>query len=81
MRELVSDEIGWWHCPRIEAESAAVFHRAALRELRSGVPWELLPREVFGCSGMNAGGGCGTGTRLGVWDRLHRSCSNGWTGQ
>ena len=40
--------------------------------LRSGVPWEMLPREVFGCSGMTCWRRMRDWQRAGVWDRLHR---------
>ena len=40
--------------------------------LRSGVPWEMLPREVFGCSGMTCWRRLRDWQRAGVWDSLHR---------
>ena len=40
--------------------------------LRSGLPWEMLPREVFGCSGMACRRRLRDWQQGGVWDRLHR---------
>ena len=40
--------------------------------LRSGIPWEMLPREVFGCSGMTCWRRLRDWQRAGVWDALHR---------
>lgn len=39
--------------------------------LRSGVPWEMMPRE-FGCSGMTCCRRLRDGQTAGVWTRLHR---------
>ena len=39
--------------------------------LRSGIPWEMLPREVFGCSGMTCWRRLRDWQKAGVWDELH----------
>ncbi len=39
--------------------------------LRSGIPWEMLPRE-FGCSGMTCWRRLHDWQAAGVWTRLHR---------
>lgn len=39
--------------------------------LRSGIPWEMLPRE-FGCSGMTCWRRLRDWQAVGVWVRLHR---------
>lgn len=83
MRELVSDEM--WAAveallpeepPKPKGGRPRGPDRAALRGivfvLRSGVPWEMLPREVFGCSGMTCWRRLRDWQRAGVWDRLHR---------
>lgn len=83
MRELVSDEM--WAAvepllpkepPKPKGGRPRCPDRAALRGivfvLRSGVPWEMLPREVFGCSGMTCWRRLRDWQRAGVWDRLHR---------
>jgi Putative transposase of IS4/5 family (DUF4096) len=36
------------------------------------VPWEMLPREAFGCSGMTCWRRVRDWQRAGVWDHLHR---------
>jgi transposase len=40
--------------------------------LRSGIPWEMLPRE-FGCSGMTCWRRLRDWQAAGVWTRLHRA--------
>jgi transposase len=83
MRELVSDELWSAVAPLLAKEAAKpkggrprCSDRAALRGivfvLRSGVPWEMLPREVFGCSGMTCWRRLRDWQRAGVWDDLHR---------
>ena len=53
--------------------------------LRSGIPWEMLPRE-FGCSGMTCWRRLRDWQAAGVWTRLHRvllerlSDADNWTG-
>ena len=48
--------------------------RAALETivfvLRSGIPWEMLPRRQFGLSGMTAWRRIEEWTRAGVWGKL-----------
>lgn len=48
--------------------------RAALEAivfvLRSGIPWEMLPRKQFGLSGMTAWRRLEEWTRAGVWEKL-----------
>lgn len=57
-----------------------VDNRAALRGilfvLRSGVPWQMLPAEVFGVSGSSCWRRLRDWTRLGVWPELHRRLLN-----
>ena len=81
--ELVTDEM-WAVVEELLSEEPAkpkggrprVPDRDALRGivfvLRSGVPWEMLPREVFGCSGMTCWRRLRDWQQAGVWDRLHR---------
>ena len=82
MRELVSDEM--WAAvasllpeepPKPKGGRPRCPDRAALRGivfvLRSGVPWEMLPREVFGCSGMTCWERLRDRQGAGVWDGLH----------
>lgn len=40
--------------------------------LRSGIPWEMLPRQ-FGCSGMTCWRRLRDWQAAGVWSRLHRA--------
>ena len=51
-------------------------YRAALEAivfvLRSGIPWEMLPRKQFGLSGMTAWRRLEEWTRAGVWEELQR---------
>jgi transposase len=81
--ELVSDEM--WAAvepllpeepPKPKGGRPRVPDRDALRGivfvLRSGLPWEMLPREVFGCSGMTCWRRLRDWQAAGVWDRLHR---------
>jgi len=50
--------------------------RAALEAivfvLKSGIPWEMLPRKQFGLSGMTAWRRLEEWTRAGVWEELQR---------
>ncbi|TFL16195.1 IS5 family transposase [Jannaschia formosa] len=82
--ELVSDEM--WAAvepllpeepPKPKGGRPRVPDRDALRGivfvLRSGLPWEMLPREVFGCSGMTCWRRLRDWQQAGVWDRLHRT--------
>jgi transposase len=82
--ELVTDEMWAAVEPLLPEEPAKpkggrprVPDRDALRGivfvLRSGIPWEMLPREVFGCSGMTCWRRLRDWQKAGVWDRLHRA--------
>ncbi|MBN8232931.1 transposase [Corallococcus macrosporus] len=51
-------------CGRPAALEAIVF------VLRSGIPWEMLPRKQFGLSGMTAWRRLEEWTRAGVWQQL-----------
>ena len=83
MRELVSDEM--WaavapllpdEAPKPKGGRPRCSDRDALRGivfvLRSGIPWEMLPREVFGCLGMTCWRRLRDWQKAGVWDELHR---------
>jgi transposase len=63
--------------PKPKGGRPRVPDRDALREivfvLRSGLPWEMLPCEVFGCSGMTCWRRLRDWQEAGVWDRLHRA--------
>lgn len=41
--------------------------------LRSGIPWEMLPSEMFDCSGMTCWRRLRDWQAAGVWDALHRA--------
>ena len=56
--------------PRVPDRNAL---RGIVFVLRSGIPWEMLPREVFGCSGMTCWRRLRDWQVAGVWDRLHRA--------
>jgi transposase len=62
--------------PKPKGGRTRVPDRDALRGivfvLRTGMPWEMLPREVFGCSGMTCWRRLRDWQQAGVWDRLHR---------
>lgn len=53
-----------------------VDNRSALRGilfvLRSGVPWQMLPTEVFGVSGSSCWRRFSEWTAAGIWPELHR---------
>ena len=81
--ELVPDEMWAVVAPLLPEEPPKpkggrprVPDRDALRGivfvLRTGMPWEMLPREVFGCSGMTCWRRLRDWQQAGVWDRLHR---------
>ena len=81
--ELVPDEMWTVVAPLLPEEPPKptggrprVPDRDALRGivfvLRTGIPWEMLPREVFGCSGMTCWRRLRDWQQAGVWDRLHR---------
>jgi transposase len=63
--------------PKPKGGRPRVSDRDALRGivfvLRTGMPWEMLPREVFGCSGMTCWRRLRDWQQAGVWDRLHRA--------
>ncbi|MBZ4334088.1 transposase [Corallococcus sp. AS-1-12] len=56
--------------------------RAALEAivfvLRSGIPWEMLPRKQFGLSGMTAWRRLEEWTRAGVWESSRSGCWMSW---
>jgi transposase len=56
-------------CPRVADRDAL---RGIVFVLRTGMAWEMLPREVFGCSGMTCWRRLRDRHAAGVWDRLHR---------
>jgi transposase len=83
MRELLSDEM--WAAaapllpgepPRPKGGRPRCSDRDALRGivfvLRPGIPWEMLPREIFGCSGMTCRRRLRDWQKAGMWDELHR---------
>ncbi len=82
--ELVTDEM-WAMVARLLPDEPAkpkggrprVPDREALRGivfvLRTGIPLEMLPREVLGCSGMTCWRRLRDWQADGVWDRLHRT--------
>jgi len=45
--------------------------RGILFVLRSGIPWDLLPTEVFGVSGVTCWRRLRDWTHAGVWPKLH----------
>lgn len=57
-----------------------VDNRAALRGIifvnRTGIPWQMLPREVFGVSGSSCWRRLRDWTRLAVWPEVHRRLLN-----
>ena len=57
-----------------------VDNRAALRGIlfvtRTGIPWQMLPAEVFGVSGSSCWRRLRDWTRLGVWPELKRRLLN-----
>lgn len=57
-----------------------VDNRAALRGIifvnRTGIPWQMLPAEVFGVSGSSCWRRFRDWTRMGVWPQLHRRLLN-----
>jgi transposase len=57
-----------------------VDNRAALREIifinRTGIRWQMLPREVFGVSGSSCWRRLRDWTRLKVWSQVHRRLLN-----
>lgn len=55
--------------PRVEAREALI---GILFVLYTGIPWERLPYEVAGCSGMTCWRRLRAWQDIGLWDRLHR---------
>lgn len=83
-KELVPEDL--WRAvepllPRPKPRTAAggrppIDHRSALRGiifvLRTGIPWQALPREAFGVSGSSCWRRFTEWAESGVWPRLHR---------
>jgi transposase len=82
-KELVSDEL--WEVlelllppesPKPQGGRPRVDDRAALTGiifvLKSGIPWEMLPKEMGCGSGMTCWGRLKEWHEAGVWERLHR---------
>jgi transposase len=86
--ELLPDEL--WHeiepllppppPPSPKGGRPPADHRSALRGilfvLRSGIPWQMLPTEVFGVSGSSCWRRFRDWTKQGVWPQLHRRLLN-----
>lgn len=83
MRRLVDDELWELVEPLLPPEPEnpkggrpRVSSRAALEGivyvLRSGVPWRMLPKEKFGCSGVTCWRRLRDWQEAGVWRRLRR---------
>ena len=57
-----------------------VDNRAALRGIifinRTGMPWQMLPSEVFGVSGSSCWRRFRDWTRMGIWPELHKRLLN-----
>ena len=57
-----------------------VDNRSALRGIifvnRTGIPWQMLPSEVFGVSGSSCWRRLRDWTAMGVWPELHRRLLN-----
>jgi len=57
-----------------------VDNRNALRGiifvLRSGIPWQMLPNEVFGVSGSSCWRRFSEWTAAGIWPEVHRRLLN-----
>ena len=53
--------------PRADSRAAL---GAIVFVLRSGIPWEMLPRKQFGLSGMTAWRRLAEWTHAGVWEKL-----------
>jgi transposase len=54
--------------PRVPDPNAP---RGIVFALRSGLPWGMLPREVFGCAGMTCWRRLRDWQEAGEWDRKH----------
>ena len=68
------------HAAQPQGGRPPVDDRLALRGLifilRSGMAYQLLPREVFGVSGSTCWRRLGEWTRAGVWPQLHQRVLN-----
>ena len=57
-----------------------VDNRSALRGIifvnRTGIPWQMLPSEVFGVSGSSCWRRLRDWTAMGIWPELHRRLLN-----
>jgi hypothetical protein len=86
-KELVSDEL--WEiiesllppeAPKLKGGRPRINDRAALAGiifvLKSGIPWEMLPKRWAADRDLPAGGACATGSRWGC-GRSYTGCS--WT--
>src|SRR5882724_7370980 len=66
--------------PSSKGGRPAVDNRAALRGIifvnRTGIPWQMLPREVFGASGSSCWRRFHEWTVAGVWPEVHRRLLN-----
>jgi transposase len=66
--------------PSAKGGRPPVDNRSALRGiifvLRSGIPWQMLPREVFGVSGSSCWRRFAEWTRAGIWPEVHRRLLN-----
>jgi len=55
-------------------------NRSALRGIifvnRTGIPWQMLPTEVFGVSGSSCWRRLRDWTRIGIWPQLHQRLLN-----
>src|SRR4051794_36011764 len=84
-KELVTDEL--WHTiepllppepPKPEGGRPRIDDRAALTGivfvLKSGIPWEMLPKEMGCGSGMTCWRRLKEWQEAGVWERLCTSC-------
>ncbi len=86
--ELLPDEL--WHeikpllppspPPSSKGGRPPVDNRDALRGIlfvtRTGIPWQMLPKEVFGVSGSSCWRRLRDWTALGVWPDLHKRLLN-----
>lgn len=66
--------------PSLKGGRPGVSNRDALKGilfvLRFGVPWQALPKDLFGVSGSSCWRRFSEWTRLGVWPELHRRLLN-----
>lgn len=68
------------HKPRPKGGRKPVSDKAALKGiilvLRSGMAWQMLPREAFGVSGSSCWRRLSEWTTAGIWPELHRRLLN-----